>query len=471
MIKPFIHQDEAAKLFKKNKGILGCFFKQGIGKTLTTILCFKFIKKQIPSAKLLVTCPLPLIIYDSWLSDINKFSDFTCQDLHKDIYKIDPSVDIYLTNYEMFRSKKKLAVIESLLKEGKFMWALDESSFIKNASSLQCKRILSIRHLAKYKMCLSGTPCPNTELELWPQITFLMDDVFHRKYHVFKHTYFHLDNGKQQITGDALKVMSWDKRATQTAFKRGFKYTITEEKKIRMLEKIEPFCTFKKKKDCPDIVFTDQIFIPKYITMGKKQQDIYNEMKKHMIIEINNEHILANMAIKKIMKLRQITSGFIYGEDSCHMIEGSAKIKALKYDIERFGGEQIIIWGNFVKEIEIIKELLGEKAGCVYGGVRENMKKQNIADYKSGKLQYLVANPQSISHGLTFLNSHYQINFSVSDSFERMDQSKDRDHRIGQLEDCTYYYYLCKGSVDETIYQNVQNKASAEEFVHAFLNS
>jgi SNF2 family DNA or RNA helicase len=189
-----------------------------------------------------------------------------------------------------------------------------------------------------------------------------------------------------------------------------------------------------------------------------------------MIVEINREVIPANMAIKKIMKLRQITSGFIYG-DEMHRLSHNAKLDALKVDIERFAGEQLIIWANFKGEIQIIKDLLGDKCRCVYGEETQENKQNHISEFKKGKLQYLVANPSSISHGITLTNCHYQIFFSLSDSFERMDQAKDRIHRIGQVKDCFYYFYLCKNTIDEQIYNNVLHKQTLEEFVHQFLNS
>ena len=465
----FIHQQKAHELFKKNQGILGCFLKQGLGKTFVTIDNFSFIKQQKPNVKLLVFCPLSLIIYDSWADDIEKFSSFSYQDLHKGIYKIDYKNDIFLCNYEMLTSVKKYELIKKFLTDNECMIALDESSFIKSNSAMRTKRVLSLRYLSKYKMCLSGTPSPNSLLELWSQITFLKDGVLHPKFFVFKNQYFHLESGNRIIEGQALKAMG-SGYAAQKLYKQGFKYAITDAKKNEILEKIKPFCIFVKKSDCPDLSFPEQSFRVRSINMGKEQSEFYREMKKNMIVEINREVIPANMAIKKIMKLRQITSGFIYGDET-HRLSHNAKLDALKVDIERFAGEQLIIWANFKGEIQIIKDLLGDKCRCVYGEETQENKQNHISEFKKGKLQYLVANPSSISHGITLTNCHYQIFFSLSDSFERMDQAKDRIHRIGQVKDCFYYFYLCKNTIDEQIYNNVLHKQTLEEFVHQFLNS
>jgi SNF2 family DNA or RNA helicase len=52
-----------------------------------------------------------------------------------------------------------------------------------------------------------------------------------------------------------------------------------------------------------------------------------------------------------------------------------------------------------------------------------------------------------------------------------MKQSQDRIHRIGQNTKCTYHYLLAHGTIDEVIYQAVQEKKDLSESVLQYLKS
>jgi len=191
-------------------------------------------------------------------------------------------------------------------------------------------------------------------------------------------------------------------------------------------------------------------------------------MKKDLIIEIKNTYVTAQTALTKILKLREICSGFGIGEDRKILELGeNPKLRELLTLLEEIGNQQAIIWTNFVYETEKIQSVLGDKAISIYGKTID--KYQCINDFKQGRYQYLIANMQSLAHGITLTNCSIQIFFSLSYSYEQYIQSRGRTHRISQENKCTYIHLLCKDSIDEVVYKVLQKKGKAIEILENIL--
>lgn len=132
--------------------------------------------------------------------------------------------------------------------------------------------------------------------------------------------------------------------------------------------------------------------------------------------------------------------------------------------------KQVLIWANYRKEFEIIQSLLGERCRCVYGGTSINEKNEAIRLFKSGEIQYLIANPASADKGLTLTNAHICIYFSLNWSYELFKQSMERIYGdiSKQPEHCHYYVFIAKGTIDRILYSDVlQGKGDAS---YAVLN-
>ena len=132
--------------------------------------------------------------------------------------------------------------------------------------------------------------------------------------------------------------------------------------------------------------------------------------------------------------------------------------------------QQVLIWANYRKEFEIIKELLGDRCRCIYGGTTITEKNESIRLFKSGDVQYLIANPASADKGLTLTNAHISIYFSLNWSYELFKQSMERIYGDinKQPKHCDYYVLIAKGTIDRVLYSDVlQGKGDAS---YAVLN-
>lgn len=467
MISPlFKHQREAKSFILGNAGSGALFHEIGLGKTRTALEIFDGLKGETPGLKMMVFCPIALI-EGAWGEDLKKFfPNIRWQNLHQ-VFRAkkitDPAAEIFIVNYESLLNDANVGKILYLLKSNPFLGVLDESSKIKNHSAKTTKVLLALRYYFKYRVVMTGTPAPNSEAEYWSQINFVRDGVLHPKFNPFRSYYFHLSNGREVMHG---KIYS--REQAREIHAKGFKYQITPDKRKALMDRIKPVCHFAKKKDCLDL--PDQVDENRLVEMTPEQRKAYEEMKRHFITEIEGSAVTAEVALAKIMKLRQITGGFAITEEKKSVDVGTKnpKLEELQNVLEEAGDQPVIIWAVFQHEIEKIRGLLGDQAVDLYGETKD--KGLAISTFKEGKVQYLVANPHSAGHGLTFVNSSLEIFYSLDYSWEIYEQARGRIHRPGQVNKCTYVHLLCRDSIDTEILRILQEKKHATDIVYKMIH-
>ena len=70
---------------------------------------------------------------------------------------------------------------------------------------------------------------------------------------------------------------------------------------------------------------------------------------------------------------------------------GKSKLNDLLSLLDEIGNKPVIIWCNFKQEIETLLEVLPDSA-ALWSGTAD--RQEVISGFKSGRYQYLIANPQ-----------------------------------------------------------------------------
>lgn len=439
-MKLFAHQKEAIEFAKKNCAI---FHDCGLGKTRTAIEIFKSHETNF----CLVIAPISLL-ESAWEEDIKKFSTIPFVNVRKKIEHVEGR-HFLLVNYEyLLNDEKRMKLLNNIPQDS--MVIVDESSRMKNYKSKTTKILLSLRDHFKYRYIMSGTPTPNSEMEYWAQMEFIEPGIF-GSFFKFRNTFFHLSRGKDIMQGRFMPP-----RDMQKLFMSGWKYQITPSNRNRLLSKIAPLCHVRKKEDCLDL--PDEIDEVRLIEL-KTERKHYDEMKRHLITEIKGRMVTAQVALAKIMKLRQICAGFAYHDENPLEVGSSKQIELLDL-LDELGEQQVIIWGQFHFEINKLLSILPSSCS-LYAKTVDRM--DSINGFKEGRYKYLVAHPRSAAHGLTFVNCSTQIFFSIDYSYEMFEQARARIHRAGQKNNCTYIYLLAKDTIDEHIYRILKKKGDIQE--------
>jgi len=460
------HQLESAILAKEHPRF-GFFHDTGTGKSLLGVELHK--QKKVNT---LVTCPLS-IIEDAWGEDITEFApEIPYCNLHSIVretskkrkaYKINKMIDdkcsLFIINYESFW--RNLEFINEL---GIEMMLLDESSFLKSHKTKVTKKVITFVDNIDYCYLFSATPAPNLEAEYWAQCRLIDPTVFGASYYAFKGTYF-FEVGYG-----------------------GFKLKMKDDMREKFLDKLSTISEVILKKDVIEDL-PEQTFNIREVTLSTAERKAYDEMERHLIIEVDGHEVVAGNQAAKRMKLREGTSGFFYtedmtdriGQDGLFIIErnvvktGDSKLKELEVLLDEIGNNKVIIWTHFHYEADSVENMLREKgklAVRVDGSVRDGDERSDrLRQFKEGSAQYLIAHPQSIGHGQRLFMSNYAVYFSMTDSYEMFKQSKDRQHRKKQKFACTYYFLIAKGTVDRAIYRAVREKRSVTKATFDYIQT
>jgi len=409
-----------------NAGCYGIFAETGTGKTLISLEIASHFKKT------LVLCPLS-VIETAWIDDCKKFYPqmkiINCWSNTSDgrFDLLDEEADIYVMNYESYK-----IVRNKIMKSNFDCMIVDESSCMKNMKSQITSMILGMVNVIPHRFVLSGCPCPNHNSEIFPQIKFVNNEIFGNNYYGFLARYFHQDMSNPHV---------WFQTAED---KERYNLRLTEQS------------VFLKKEDCVDL--PEKVFQVRRFEMASEQRQHYNELLNDIKSHINEWSKFEFTA--KLMKLREITSGFVYTKDSNVITMDSNKPKALAEILEEIGNKQVIIWCQFQHEIKSLAEQFGGVA-LTSSSSKTKERYEIIRDFRDGKIQYLFTHPSLMGKGLTFVNCTYNVYYSLSFSYEEFKQSQDRIHRIGQTNKCTYIIMQAKDTIDEKIYSCLQRKESA----------
>jgi len=420
------------------------FSECGAGKTATQIA---LIADQVRNENyhILIICPKS-IMTQVWKNDIETFLvnenrqlniiilDKDVRSCEQTLPNIKNKAGIYIINFE------KTWRIPRLKKIQWDMIIVDESSKIKTSTAKQTKAILKLH--ANYKSIMTGTPAPNSLLELFSQIKFVDSDIFGTNRYAFRSKYFESD----------YMGFSWEaKQDTPRIFK----------------EIMDGISMGWKKEDCIDLppVTTRTL----ECEMTSIQLKTYLSMKQEAIAFINSQGYTASIALTKLLRLSQITSGFIQNTEGRDIqnFKDNPKLKLLLETLETIPeNRKVIVWAVFHNDIERIKEALGNSAVTYYGKTKNKERELNINKFlNDDSTRYFIAHPKSAGHGLNLSVANYCIYYSSDYSYEGYQQSVDRINRISQKNKMTVYHLVCKNSVDNIVYKSLEKKRTINEFI------
>lgn len=306
-----------------------------------------------------------------------------------------------IINYDLVFRRKDLLNLKD------FTLMLDESSLIQNEKAKRSKFILKLN--AKNVILLSGTPSSGKYENLWTQIHLLGWDI---KQSVYNKQYINWE--KLDVGGVPIWVV--DKKEPYKNVKR-------LKEKLRQHGAI-----FKKTEECFNL--PEQIDIPIYI----KPPNEYKTFKDNGIVTIDNDELVGDTNLTKILYARQICS--LYNQNKLDAFE----------DLLESTNDRLIVFYNFIQEKEKLKEIIEkhERPISEVNGQVKDLKNYEEQDNSITLIQY-----QSGSMGLNLQKANKIIYFSLTQSSDLYEQSKKRIHRIGQNQTCFYYLLLCKNSIED----------------------
>jgi hypothetical protein len=179
-----------------------------------------------------------------------------------------------------------------------------------------------------------------------------------------------------------------------------------------------------------------------HVELKDSTYKIIDKLKKDLVVEGKEEVILADTAVKLMMKLHQLYSGTIKFESGNSMVLDLSKAEFIK---EKFKGKKIGIFYKFKEELNALSQVFGAENLTTDLSVFESTDK-NIA------LQ-IVSGREGISLKQSDCLVYYNIDFSATSYW----QSKDRMTTKDRLDNDVYWIFT-KGGIENDIYKTVIKK-------------
>jgi SNF2 family DNA or RNA helicase len=478
----------------------------GTGKTFMVITFADSLVKRGEQWIFLVVCPVNLIQH-VWIEDAAKFSELRAvslregatrmlsQDWPAGVDRADPAVrelaraaakrrrnamlkerfkqesDLYIINPENIRGPKEKRVLELCKrkqKEGyKICLVIDESSKLKNRTSATYNALKHIRAYCERCIIMTGTPSPNGVLDLWAQFSVLdggktlQPSFVDYRYEVAREIALR-GLSYQGKGGKTMPVTKWHPRpgAAQKI------YQVIEPRMIRF-----------RTEDCVDL--PPRHFVMRDVEMNAEQSSVYEDMENMLFAEFEGAPITARVAATKLLKLREITGGFIItdagkevplGKDSPKMLELDALLEQSIAD--KLGDDgppsKALIWAQYQWECKALVKRYSSLYGAkgLFGGISSGAKDDAIRSFKTNpKCRVLVCHPASAGHGLTLIEANYAFYYSMSYNFEEFYQSYRRMTRPGQKRTMTYYFLVVPDSIDEDLVEAIRSKKNLSDLI------
>ena len=362
----------------------------------------------------------------AWERDIEKFSE-----LDQAILR---SAGTFINYDRIWRNDFEKEVFDFI--------ALDEAHYIKNRSSRRTKAALKMGVNARYRYILSGTPVSNGQLEnIWSLYCFL--DPY-------------LDRGRvcSRIFGGSFQKFQ-DRYCILNMYHKPSSYVHVKE----LQETINEYSYRVKKVDCLDLPdkLPDEI-----IKVDQGEPGLYKKLAtESAILEYE---ILAENPLSRLVKLRQLCSGHIKTEDQ--LIEvGNNKIPILEEIIEGYPEDKkLVIFAEFKYSIGKIAELL-RKMKIRFVTLDGEQKDKTIwrQFQTDNRIRVIVCQYQTAAAGIDLFASDTIIYYEPTLRSNILEQSRDRIHRTGQKEKCSYIHLLTKGTVEIDIYRALAGYADFSE--------
>jgi hypothetical protein len=334
---------------------------------------------------------------------------------------------------------------KKLLVDRRCMFVLDESARIKGPDTKRTKRVMAAGKHAPFRRIMTGTPVPNSPFDVYTQLKFLDPDVWKK-----------MGCG----TFAAFKAMFgvWIEHERKDNGQR-FKQLV-DYQNLAILNKVVDRMGERLLKD--DVLdLPPKLYDKRTFNMSPEQKRLYDELKREFIIWLDNgDMITAPLAITRMLRLQQVTSGYCPTDDGATLrLTPNARLTCLM-DLLEDVPHQAIIWAKFQDDIDQISEAIGSDSCVVYDGrVSQTDRETRRAAFKAGDVQYFVANPAAAGEGLTLHMAktvvYYNSTYKLGDRL----QSEDRAHRAGMDDKPVNYIDLVAiGTIDLAILRALRMK-------------
>ena len=340
---------------------------------------------------------------------------------------------VAVINYEStWRLEEELAAFKA------DMIICDESQRIKSPMAKQSKAIHRLGAAARYRMILTGTPVQNDTRDVWSQYKFLNPAIFGLNYYTFQQHFAIMGGvGNHQYLGPR----NLDELTRKT---HSIAFRVTKEECL----------------DLPEQTFEDFV-----VELDEKNRRIYRQIQKESVALFEGGEVTANNVLVRLLRLQQITGGFLPADDGPLKQINTAKLDALEDIVDSYclgEGRKLVIFSRFTAELDAIHERVSEVLAregrerltqvMIRGDVPTHVRGTLVKKFQEDPdCRVFIGQIDACAEGITLTASSTILYYSVNWNLAKYQQSLARIHRIGQKLPCTYIHLVVPGTIDTKI--------------------
>jgi len=438
-VKPYPYQLEGIRFgLQKQRLIIGD--EPGLGKTLQSI----GIVNAADAYPCLVICPSSLKI--NWQREFEKFTDKKALVLDNGTRTTWPYLlqmrmhHVAIVNYESLRKyfvwdikagrngfRLKDVVFCPQIQMFKSV-IIDESHRVKDPSAQQTIFTKGIATGKKWIILLSGTPVVNRPEDLVSQLSIMnrLNDFGGRQVFISKY-------GSEVTLPDGTPTCGDLDELSRSLYDS----CLIRREKAKVLT------------DLPDKTRCDL-----YVDINNREQ--YNlaqadlEAYLHEYTEATDPEIRRKMRMEALVKFMTLRS-----------LAAVGKVAQATDFIQSFlaSGKQLIVFCSLHDIVDALCVAF-PKAVRVTGRDSAAAKQAAVDSFQSGNSQLIICSIKAAGVGLTLTASSNVAFVEFPWTYADCCQCEDRAHRIGQKDNVACYYLIGRGTIDNALYNIIQNKKS-----------
>lgn len=374
-----------------------------------------------------------------------------------------PRVVLEVVNFEMLSHQRRKitpgktlgdALTDAVERFDPDLMVVDESHKAKSPSGAGSQMLARLARRIPRRMLLSGTIMPHSPMDVFSQWRILDPYAF----------------GKIDQRTGTRRAATFGGFKTEYAQLGGFMgREIVGFRNLDRMQDIMARNSFVvRKEDALDLPTTTDVVHP--VRLSSKEEKAYRQMKADLAAALpDGGDILAMSRLTQRIRLRQITSGYVSDGDVVQEL-GDSKLKTMCSVIqdELAGENRIVVFCYFSHEIAALSDALavaGTEVLTVTGSTPQATRmayRERFGSDDPARL-VMVAQTRTMSVSVNELvTASHALFGSLSEQRDDLIQARDRLNRIGQTRPVTFHYFLAPRTVDEVIYQTMQDRTDLE---------
>jgi SNF2 family DNA or RNA helicase len=436
----------------------------GLGKTIITLTALVDLKAagQLQRPALLVGTIR--IIYSVWRQEARKWKhtrslrfSLVHGTLQERLAALRKPADVYLINYENLKWLHSLTEID---RPNFGIFIADESSRLKGYKTKRFK-VLKGEHRGRRfipgmipwftrRWLLTGTPTPNSMMDLWSQ-AYILDEGqrFGQNFEFFRGRFF------ENVSNP------WEEYPS---------YQLRRGAQQRIQRAIAPLVM---RLDAHDYVKMPRVMHNEIrLELPDGLRRMYDDMERRMFLELDKVDVEVFNAATLTTKCWQFANGALYGTSKEHGDKDweavhDLKLDALEETLEEAEGSPVLVPYWFKSDLARLKERLAHRfpkgVPSIGSGVKPADADRTVTLWNKGKLEVLLVHYVTAAHGLNLqAGGHILFMFSQTWSLELHDQIIARLARQGQSHPVMVHTPRVYNTVDMAIDAAIERKAAGQ---------